>query len=505
VSNVATCALVFLGVLSGCEHRVVEFCPQDRCETASTREELIAEIEGFDDPMARYLRDEARDDGTISGDYNTLLSGIAPHVGCDASTIRSFVVLSNVGFLPKPIFTLCAEPEPASKFFVAAAGTPGHGDLEPNTLHMAAWDDDAGEYRRYSTLASEDGAGMEVNVQPEFCLGCHGGPQKLPYWQPLMNEMTKPWSQWNATPAFQSQLFDADLDTGIASGTVYGEMMADDRISSASAFEPIVRAGISRVVRHRADRLDDPADVDVALDLLRPMFCDETVNYVSEVHRSGTIRTAAVVDDAFRTLYEAMRVNGAWNWQSDSELRLELPDDEVETVVLLPVRGQSTVEAEQALVSRQVLPPLDVVRVRALDYAQPVGSEVRCEVYLRGRERILSAELPELGDDASNADLVPVLYEELMQWPLDDGLHSLVQGDGEAVLAIDRSDIAGFDAVVANPDSYLVSPLELGAALNSRVQAASRDSLLGDRDMRACWAETLFPHAPIIPGFQCSP
>ena len=158
--------------LIGCaavEETQVPCTDPDRCKSAGSKEELLASIEGFDDPIAAYLRATAGDDGTLPGDYRAVLDGVGTELGCDVSTERSFVVLSNDGYLPKPIVTRCnGDTTGASRFFMAMVGTPDQG-LSRQTVHVAAWDATAGTYRRYAT--APDGDRMTVNVAPEFCLG----------------------------------------------------------------------------------------------------------------------------------------------------------------------------------------------------------------------------------------------------------------------------------------------------------------------------------------------
>ena len=249
-------------------------CLLDQCESAQSRDEVLDAIEGNGDAIAQFLREAVTERGTLVGDYRDVLDGIGAVLGCAPETERSFVVLSNTGFIPKTVFARCADdPQLASRFFLAIPAVREAGedtDVDPQVLHLSGWDEEAGTFRIYSTRPTEDGE-MGVNVSPSFCLGCHGGPHQLSYWQPLMNEMTNPWSGWNAEPGFRSQLFDEFLDQRIAEGAVYQDITADDLLDSASNLEPIIRAGIDRLNGARVLARERAADVERALALLQPL------------------------------------------------------------------------------------------------------------------------------------------------------------------------------------------------------------------------------------------
>src|SRR5690606_20275582 len=70
-------------------------CRGDRCESSADREALVAELEGFGDPVSAFLREAVRADGSLAGDYRAVLDAVGADVGCSADTERSFVVLTN--------------------------------------------------------------------------------------------------------------------------------------------------------------------------------------------------------------------------------------------------------------------------------------------------------------------------------------------------------------------------------------------------------------------------
>jgi hypothetical protein len=449
---------------------------------AGSKDELLAQLEGYADPVARMLRAATTDRGTLDGDFRLVLDGVGSELGCDGSTEKSFVVLSNQDYVPKPILTRCAnDAASASQFFMAMVGTPD--GLDPRTVHLASWDADAGVYRRYATAPTPDGE-MTVNVAPEFCLGCHGGPPgaaTLGTWVPRMNEMASPWSNWNAHPGFSSQLFDEHLDPAFAADPTYVAVTRDGVLDSAAAFEPIARAGMNRVTGARLKTRLGAADVAAASELVQPLFCDDSVNYVSEVHTSGELRTAAVVDDAIRQLYRSADIDGSWGWLVDSRIQLPPPTGTEQPVTLIPVRGETTIQVEVGLVTRGVLDPRAVLRVRALDWKHPVASSYRCNLFHDAASRIAAIDL-------AGADTV----EQLVPRVLDAILSPYAPGAGFDVLALP-------DAAVDAPTAATL--VELATAIDAHVTSTQRGSLAAERDRRAC-AVAKDPTAPIY-DVQC--
>jgi hypothetical protein len=488
-----------------------EECRFDECDRAGSYEELVAAVEGHADPIAEYLRAAASEGGTLAGDYRDFLAGMGQVLGCAPEDQKSFMVLSNTFFIPKTIFAHCArDPQAASRFFLALPGvqeSTSQRDVNPQHLHMTAWDEEAGIYRFYSARGTEEGD-MGVNVSPGSCLGCHGGPHQLGTWQPLMNEITNPWSGWNAEPGFRSQLFDELLDPVIASGPVFRQVTAKPQFDSASNLEPIIRAGLDRFSGARTLRRHDPADVDVALTLLRPLYCDETVNFVSEVHQSGELRASAVIDPALAAHLRSLGA-GDWPWLADSKIHVSASPSQWEALTLIPIRGESTAAAELGLVSRGVLTPLQAARVRALDWTRPVLSELRCSLYRAAEARIaagsLDPALAALPGDATNADLVPLLYDQIMQLETGGGLIPLTPPSGFDLLAIpDALDADALDLLSAGDMAPFATTLaDLGGDIDTHLGAINRTALHLIRQSRICRTAAQFPITPLYPDVDC--
>ena len=506
--------MAVLLVVGGClaDEPAPPDCQQDQCESAQSRDEVLEAIEGHGDAIAGYLRDAVTERGTLAGNYRDVLDGVGSALGCAPETERSFVVLSNTGFIPKTVFARCADdPQQASRFFLAVPAVRDAGgdtDVDPQVLHLSAWDEQAGTFRIYSTRPVDDGE-MGVNVSPSFCLGCHGGPHQLPYWQPLMNEMTNPWSGWNAEPGFRSQLFDEFLDPGIAEGTVYQDLTADELLDSASNLEPIIRAGIERLNGARLLAREQAPDVDRALALLQPMYCDESINFVSEMHGGGQIRASSVIDPTLAIYLRAGGLAVDWPWANGDDLRLPSAPSEWEALTLVPVRGESSLAVEVSLVSRQVLDPLQALRVRALDWTHPVLSEFRCALFRAGAERIragaIDAHIAAMPDGASTADLVPLAYDEIMKLATADGLVALAPGAGADVVSIPDAADPEVQALLMDGDvSALGAPAsEFGALIQTYVDGIDREDLRAIRQARACRALQEYPVTPIYPDLDC--
>jgi hypothetical protein len=502
---------LFLGLaVAGCAADPGEpACVEDQCEGVASRAELLDALAGHGDPVAAFLRDAATARGTLEGDYRDVLEGVGGELGCAVETERRFVVLSNHDLVPKTVVARCADdPQAASRFFAAVPAlreVDGARDVDPQTLHLSAWDADVGSYRTYATR--RDGAGeLSINVSPSFCLGCHGGPHRTGFWQPLMNEMTNPWSGWNAAPGFRSQLFDEWLDDEVAAGPTYGALTAPDGLDSASNLEPIVRAGIDRVVAARLERRKRAPDLEEALALARPLFCDETINFVSESHGSGELRIAAAIDRTVLPLLAAAGVPQAW---AADVLRLPAVPA-ADGLTLVPTRGESTAAVELGLVARGVLAPIDVLRVRALDHARPAMSRFRCGLWETGAARIRTGALDDartaLPPEATTADLLPLVLEELLRLPRGDGFARLAAGPGDDVVAFADADDPETALVLAagDPATLGVSLATLGDRLGAQASAADREVLGRARRARACAANQAYPTTPIYPdAFGC--
>lgn len=468
-----------------------------------------AAFEGRNDPAAAWLRKVTRADGTLVGDYQTVIEGIGAELGCSPESLKTFVILlSRKDYFPRNMFTACSDdPVKASKLFLSTQSDDGTlSDVDPRNLKLFAWDADARTYRLYELLPEGEDA-MRVTVEPGHCRTCHTGPTSLdnramPF-VPIMNELVNPWTLWNAEPDFRSHRFDELLDPAVAKAPVYTAMTGDGRLDSASNFERHIRESMGLVTTTRIRARRDPADLETSLSLLRPLFCDETLNYVSENHDNGELHGAAVIDDSIRRLYLHIQPDQwPWDWLNDGTLRLELPQAGQEPVAVLPVRGEATLQVENALVARRTLSAEQVLQVRALDWKRPTLSPFRCQLFLDGADRV-RADPDRFAAYATNGELVGALFVELMQ--LDQGgaplpLLSPTPGTLYAIPSIDADDALDAEALSASA----VDLDGFGEQLQSWFEAIEGDADRGwleqERARRGCLALAEYPAAPEIPG-----
>src|SRR5262249_2974378 len=134
------------------------------------------------------------------------------------------------------------------------------GEVETRSLEMFAWDREAAEYRFYATEPTGDEAAglVELEVGPERCQGCHLTPSDLAsthmHALPIMNEMTQPWTHWNAEPGgFISHEF--ALPKRFMASRSFRDLFRP-MAGGANVFEQIVRAGQARVVTARTKTRD---------------------------------------------------------------------------------------------------------------------------------------------------------------------------------------------------------------------------------------------------------
>jgi hypothetical protein len=476
-------------------------CGEQDCDLPVDRADLLERLAGFSDPVAQWLRVAANDAGAVDGTHDAWLAGLREQLGCAAADERSFVVLSNDAFEPKVIVTQCAnDPVVASRLFTVFEPEAGE-DVDAERFRIAAWDDAAARFRRYQVAPTA--AGLTVAVEPEFCGSCHGGPYSLPEWTPIMNEMTNPWAQWNAEPGFVSFAFD---EFPTHNGPVFESLMADGRLDSASNLEPVVRAAIDRTTAARIAERDGPATLEAAASLVRPVFCDENANYVSEIHDSGELALSAALDPGLRRAIALLRPDATWSFVLDDALQLPAPGPGASPLVLVAVRGETTVQLEAALLSRGVLAPIDVLRVRALDWTHPVGSAARCDRFEAALERANGGAL----EPAAHADAA-ALARGLFELALEVPGGSLADVGEDAVVALaDAADVDALARINAGMlDEATLTIDALGDAIEAELAAvettAGRARLADERLRRGCAALRTYPIAPIIPGTDACP
>jgi len=492
---------------------------EDPMVAALTEEEagdisFLQQIDGREDPIALYLKSEAaKDDGKFNGttgvydgDHADILAGVQ---ALRASTLtdcrgggKTFALsddlLTEPGADPFPrlISVTCADKTArASEFFIAASfSTTGQfegnevEEVDLKNLEMFGWDPRGrGHYQFYETFELQNGA-IAFEASPTRCRGCHltaASQEPLAMrMTPIMNELQNPWTHWNAVPEADHNVnffFEARaafsenfrrLFLPLATLPV-AEADLKDSSGNASEFEAIIKQGHKKVAAARTaptretltvgtftgDRTVETALTD-ALDMLRPVFCVEQLNYVSEqAQRDGTAQrgelfASVALNPGVETAYT--KVKSDW-----SEIKttgsaspwigldlLTLPTVSEAPLDQIPVRGNSDAVIEQRLISPfiQVLKPLDIVRVNALDWRNSVFSPFRCELWQAVKKRAVDTTPPSVGEPSPRAVLVASIEAQIAEaaprlgraprlsdlgWPL---FKEMMQYEGESLI-----------------------------------------------------------------------
>ena len=492
-----------------------------KCDAADS---VRSQLEDLDDPIARWLLESPMtEDGVLRTDFLTAVEKVAEQMSCSMDSMRTFVLsddlVAGVPF-PRLISTVCSDDDTrASEFFIAAsfADAANPDDVDVTNLEMFAWDKTALRYRFYATLPVQGSDEVQVEVEVRRCTQCHLNGRSLDDdgmpMLPIMNELTRPWPHWNAEPDFPSHSFEVTEATRAAPN--FSALTGGGRLASAALFEQIVRSAQSnRVIASRLRARRNPADVGQAMALLRPLFCDEQVNYATEDFTAGVMPASAVVTGGTRDMFLAVRPSDwPWQWLNADVIRFQSAPGEGGRLAMLPVRGAADVEYEKRLVSLKALSPQQVLRIRALDWGAPVFSPIRCDLWKEARARLRTAP-PDLSATPTNSELIPVLYGEIMKV---DKL-SLVAGTADQVVAV--RDAAGMEALraalaagavdggsCADDGFCLVDLIGFGNLLDGRARAAEasggREALLVDRERRLCVVQEDFAARPAFDRAAC--
>lgn len=426
-------------------------CGSGKCD-ANTG--LIDALDGREDPIAQWIRQqpEAAADGVVDADYEEILLGINALLGCPDSDVKTFIVsdalLTGDQALPRTVSVACASnTSHRFKLFMSSPEATEEGDVDASVIEMFAWDDDEDVFRFYKVEPGEDGR-FEVDVEPSECAGCHLAPESLMRvdgtgvpMMPIMNELTEPWSHWNAEPAFRSQ--DFALPEGIEGFDNYATLTGNGRLGAANQLEQIIRDAQKRVVSKRYKSRKDEASVAAAMGLLRPLFCEEQVNYVSERGDSGLLSMGFVVDDNIRELYRKINAtdwNYPWWYNQTKAVRFTTTAATVEDQMrMIPVRGEIDRALELKLV--RALSAEKLLQIRALDWQTPVFSDFRCGLWVSARERL--RQDPPVLEGETNEDVLEQLYAEIMQV---DGV-SLVAPEGAELIVLDSANDEAVEAL----------------------------------------------------------
>jgi hypothetical protein len=486
-----------------------EICEAGHCDGLPFAEQL----KGRADPIANFLRTLA-DKKVIGVDaimdledikkvdpasetefYGKLLNGIATVQGCRPESLITYALSDDLlGDKPEDVFpriiaTVCSDTEAVTNAYVASLGSQtADGDVDLQELEMFAWDQAQQRYFFYAT-SLEGGNALKFEVEPARCGKCHTTPSdtdpvNMPR-IPIMNELTKPWTHWNAGAGSVSESFMVpDMVKTGKNWAKYGETA-----QAASRFEKVVRdANAQRVTPARSKQLFRPAKLDEAMGLIRPMFCDEQVNYVTEL-ATGEILTDTFISGGIKGAFRSIQSTWPFTWFNNDIIHLD-PAAEDQRLFVMPVRGVAEVTYEAQLQS--ALSPAHVLALRALDWKKPVFSDFRCDLW-KNALTAFKATPPKL--TGRNRDAVKVLFEEIMKLggmstrdlasgkfvAMPEALDGTVKALKEAIASgtVPKDCSNGFCLVDANA---------FGAELETYVKglSAQRTQLLAERDRRVC-------------------
>jgi hypothetical protein len=484
--------------------------------------------------------------------YLALLHGVAQANCADRNAVQTFVIADDLvgdGPAPRVIAATCpTDTRKASNAFLALSFLGDDGDVDAHAIEAFGWDETSRINKFYRSIPLEGSdEGILMLLNPEElegdvggCLDCHRGPADVseslaghvPAF-PIMNEIVEPWSHWNAEPGFSSQMFDVPRASEMPryqalTTKADGNIDSGDWLAGADRFELIIREGFAQVVKQRRRLLKDPADTQLALSFLRPLFCEEQVNYSSEVGVSGELALGTVIDEGIRRSITAANIGATWPWATGTEARVLVAPaaSQAEALELVPMRGQSAIAWEESLVTalQKYMSPQESLQIRALDWKTPVFSDFRCGLFES------TAEAPAaLGTVADNHAAMKGLLGQMMTLPggvplraknpanivvLDDPARAeALATDLEAgtVPLVECSKGSECDYAVCESTGYCEMNLwAFGERIDDYVRdqqnADGRSALQAARRERLCRVKEgdAFPMAPALPGdFTC--
>ncbi len=512
-------------------------CGEAKCDDLG---ELGQALAGFNDPIAVWLRANLDKNGEIGVAYVDMLEAIAKQQGCDRASIDSYVisdalVVDGKEPFPRVVNTVCSADRTKADlaFFALSFADDAGVDLETRELEMFAWDSVSFQYRFYAGHPADAADKITLELDPSRCHECHEQPShiagaKMPM-TPIMNELSAPWQHWHAEPVS----FDHSVPAATEKAPMYS-LLAGEGSSfrkSAARLEQTIRSAFQqRVATARLRTRRNPANVDEAMALLRPLFCDEHLTYATEDGASGLLNGAVVADEGLASVYFQIKGTGwPWEWWNDKMLRLS-PPGSPDRITMMPIRGATVVAYEKQMLSTRALTTDQVIRVRALDWAHPTLSEFRCGLFTNALPRI-QADPPTLAAGAKNLDLfVPLLDRILTLQKGDFGIGgsgtpsaiSLVSPTAGKFIAVADADEATLQALVdavvaqqlgsatcaADGTGFCLTETDgFGGMIEKRfkdTEAAPRTALTSARNRLACEAKENYPNAPHIADLDCS-
>ncbi len=482
-----------------------ELCEIGKCDDLP----FLQQLNGREDPISKHLRSLA-ESGAIDSSgkfratttktpefYDRLLGGLATIQCGNPKAITNFALSDDLlgPIFPRLVSTVCVDTDKAGDAFVATLARQDKitKDLSLDDLEMFAWDPTAAKYSFYASSEESPGE-LKIEVDPARCSECHLTPRDVdPIGMnriPIMNELTKPWTHWNAGTGGVSDSFIVPAEL---KGKPNWEKYGVAAVAAASRFEKVIRdANATRVAPTRSKQMFKPTDLNTAMGLIRPLFCDEQLNYLSESPQTGELSVDAVVSGGIKAALRSIQPHWPWPWFNNDNIQLPATTD-AKRVFMMPVRGVAEVTYE-ALV-QTVLSPTQILAARALDWKKPAFSKFRCDLWKNARKTFQTAPPALTG---RNRDAVKVLYDAIMK---NGGMTTAGIASGKFVAVAEATPAAIKalkDAVASNavPTSCGTAAFcELDAAgfgglidahVSSFANAANRETLLAERNRRVC-------------------
>lgn len=514
-------------------------CGEAKCDDLGEVGQALAT---FNDPIATWLRANIDAKGQFDVAYLDMLKAISKQQGCDdkgsidSYVISDLLVADGKESFPRVVNTVCSEDRTKADlaFFALSFANADQSDVDPREIEMFAWDATTFEYRFYRGRAVEGSdTKVAIELNPRECRECHEQPSHIPGKKmpmtPIMNELSAPWQHWHAEPVS----FDHAVPAKVEQAPVFKELAGEGAVfrASASQLETTIRSAYQqRIATARLRLRRNPANVDEAMSLLRPLFCDEQLTYATEDGASGLLSAAVAVDDGLASVYFQIKGTGwPWDWWQDKQMRLQ-PPGAPDRLTMFPTRGAAVVTYEKQLLATRALPWEQVMRVRALDWANPALSSFRCGLFTNALPRI-QAGPPPFAAGAKNSDLfVPLLDQILTLHKGDFGISgldlpasmpiataeagkfiSLAVADEATIQALAESIATaklGAATCAADGTGHCLTTADgLGAMIEARfkaIESAGRSVLTPVRNAKACEAKETYPNAPHIGGLDCS-
>jgi hypothetical protein len=506
----------------------VETCEAGKCDGLPFADQL----KGKEDPLAKWLRSlvDAKvidSKGVFHADkagaiapaddpkfYGKMIDGLITTQGCRKESLIAYAISDDLitanadQIYPRLISTVCSDNDQVANAFIATLGDP-QPDINVDDLEMFAWDATAQKYFFYATKDIGDG-NVEIEVDPSRCQKCHTTPLDVsPVGMPrlpIMNELTKPWTHWAAGEGGVSESF--VVPQSLEGMPLWEKYSAN--IGAASRLEKVIRdANALRVSPTRSKQLFRPAKLDEAMGLVRPLFCDEQMNYATEL-ATGEMTIDAFVSGGTKGAFRSIQSTWPFAWFNNDNVSLEAASAD-QRLFMMPVRGVADVTFEAQL--HAVLSPSHILALRALDYKKAAFSELRCNLWKTALTSF-ATKAPTL--TGRNRDAVKVVFEEIMKLggmstrnlasgkfiALDDATEAKVTAMKAAIAAgtVPTScGTGGFCEVDANG---------FGALLETYVSGLERSAILAERDRRVCHVleevEPATGHTEHGPGIRIS-